>query len=57
VRASIRDIVVAIAFGTIVNRLFRASADAGETSPYRYPEQTQISPLERLRRLRILVSA
>jgi hypothetical protein len=39
-RASIRDIVVAIAFGTIV-----------------YREQTQITPLQRLYRLRGMLSA
>jgi hypothetical protein len=55
--ASIRDIVVAIAFGTIVYRLFRASADGDEASAYRNREQTHITPLQRLHRLRDLVSA
>jgi hypothetical protein len=51
-RASIRDIVVAIAFGTIVYRL--ASANRDETSLYGYHYPTDIGLLERLRRLRAL---
>jgi hypothetical protein len=52
-RASIRDIVVAIAIGTIVYPLVHTIADGGETSC----ERTHISPLERLHRLRGLLSA
>jgi hypothetical protein len=54
-RASIRDIVVAIASGTIVYSLVHTIADEGETSPYY--ERPHISPLERLHRLRGLLSA
>ena len=49
-RASICDIVVAIAFGTIVYH--PASAERDETSLYGYRDPTDIGPLERLRRLR-----
>ena len=49
-RASIRDIVAAIAFGNIVYRLV-AGGDA--TSPY--GNQTDIGPLERLNRLKDLL--
>ncbi len=49
-RASIRDIVAAIAFGNIVHRLV---ARGDETSSYY--EQTDISPLERLYRLKELL--
>ena len=51
-RASIRDFVAAIAFGNIVYRL---TARGDETSPYGNCEQTDISPLERLHRLRDLL--
>ena len=50
-RASIRDIVAAIAFGNIV---YRSTARGDETSPY--GNQTDISPLERLYRLKDLRS-
>jgi hypothetical protein len=43
-RASIRDIVVTIAFGTIVYRLVRTLAEGDETGPYGYREGTHISP-------------
>jgi hypothetical protein len=55
-RASIRDIFVAIAFGTIVYRLVRTIAHGDETSLRGYGERT-LSPLERLQRLRGLLSA
>ena len=44
-RASIRDIIVAIAFGTIVYRLVHTLADGNGTSLHDYREQTHISPL------------
>ena len=50
-RASIRDIVAAIAFGNIV---YRSTARGDETNPY--GNQTDISPLERLYRLKDLRS-
>jgi len=53
-RASIRDIVAAIASGSIVYRLI---ARGDETSPYGYREQKHISPLERLYRLKGRLSA
>jgi hypothetical protein len=53
-RASIRDIVVAIASGTIVYPLVHTIADEGEAGPSY--ERPHISPLERLHRLRGLLS-
>jgi hypothetical protein len=49
-RASIRDIVVAIAVGTIVYHV--TSADRDETRVYGHRDTTDISLLERLLRLR-----
>ncbi len=49
-RASIRDIVAAIAFGNIV---CRSTAHGDETSPY--GNQADIGPLERLYRLKDLL--
>jgi hypothetical protein len=53
-RASIRDIVVAIAFGNIVYRLIAHGDDA---SPFGYRERTYIRPSERLYRLKSLLNA
>jgi hypothetical protein len=53
-RASIRDIVVAIAFGNIVYRLIAHGDDTGR---YGYHERTYIRPSERLYRLKSLLNA
>jgi hypothetical protein len=52
-RASIRDILVAVAFGTIVYHV--ATADRDETSLYGYRDPADISLLERLHRLQGLL--
>jgi hypothetical protein len=50
--ASIRDILAAFAFGTIVYRLTNGKADAHGSDGH--PINEHISPLERLYRLRLL---
>jgi hypothetical protein len=57
IQVSTRDIVVAIAFGSIVYRMVRAMGDGGDTRTDRHLDQTHISLVERLYRLRGLLSA
>jgi len=51
-RASIRDIIVAIAFGNIVYRLI---AQGDDTNPYGYREEAHVGLLQRLYRLKGLL--
>lgn len=50
--ASIRDILAALAYGTIIYRFANGKADAHRSSEYFI--EGHITPLERLQRLRLL---